>query len=144
MWSRLVVLGLTVAAPQGTAAQPVPEGIHSSARGPVEMCGLKGKDVQDLVRQARRSRELRPVPMDSERFELFATAEPKYQLVITTPSEAAYPAATCRHLYEKDGALMMNRQLRCDAGKTECDALFREFEALDARMTEEIKGGNRD
>ena len=122
------------------AAQQVPEGIHQIAEGPAEMCGLVGQNAAELVERARQSSSLKATPIDSDRFEFFATEDHSYQLVATLPSEPAYPAVSCRHTYEKDGALRMARSMRCDAGRAECDALFLEFQELDAEMTRRLRG----
>jgi len=103
------------------------------------MCGLEGRDALDLMEKARKSQELHRVDIQSSRFELFETAKPKYQLVITRPSEPAYPAVSCRHVYEQDGALQMDRSMRCDAGRAACDALFLEFQALDEKMKQAVQ-----
>ena len=81
-------------------------------------------------------------PLDTPRFELFADARQTYQLIFTRPSEAAYPAATCRHTFEKDGSVRMNRSMSCEAGRAECDGLFLEFQALDAQLTASFQGGS--
>jgi hypothetical protein len=116
------------------AAQTVPEGIHRPGSDHEQMCGLEGRDALDLMEKARKSRELHRVDIQSPRFELFETAKPKYQLVITRPSEPAHPAVSCRHVYEEDGATQMERSMRCDASRAACDALFLEFQALDEQM----------
>jgi hypothetical protein len=126
---------------QLSATQQVPEGIHSEARGPSEMCGLVGRDALDLVAQAKASSHLSEVAIETERFVMFANADHSYQLVATTASETAYPAASCRHTFEEDGQVRMIRSLRCDAGRAACDALFLEFQALDAGVTRQIRGG---
>lgn len=120
----------------------MPEGVHREATGPAVMCGVAGEGALDLLAKARASSELRPVAIDTPRFILFADASHSRQLIFTNPTEAAYPAATCRHVYEADGALHTSRQMRCDAGREECDALFLEFQALDAEMTRALRGGN--
>jgi len=141
--SRLVlaVAGLLVAA-SPSSGQSVPEGIHSLANGPAAMCGIVGADAADLLATARRSSGLRAVPIPSDRFEMFEGGEPvRYQLVATLPTEPAHPAVSCRELYEEGGALRMKRSMRCDADRADCDALFQEFQALDAEFTSAIRGG---
>jgi len=138
---RLGPYGAALAAvAQISAAQQVPEGVHQEASGPSEMCGVTGLNALDLVAQAKASDELQPVPIETERFIMFANADHSYQLVATTPSEAAYPAVSCRHTYEQQGSIRMNRSMRCDAGRAECDALFLEFQELDAQMTRSLRG----
>lgn len=138
---RLGPFGAALAAvAQISAAQQVPEGVHREVTGPSEMCGITGRDALDLAAQAKASDDLQPVPIETERFVMFANADQSYQLVATTPSEAAYPAVSCRHTYEQNGSLRMNRSMRCDAGRAECDALFLEFQELDAQLTRSLRG----
>jgi hypothetical protein len=37
----------------------------------------------------------------------------------------------------------MKRSMRCDAERADCDALFQEFQALDAEATRMMRGGSR-
>lgn len=143
--NRLVLaVVLIVAAPFPSGAQSVPEGVHRLADGPAAMCGIVGADASDLLATARQSADLRAVPIASDRFEMFEGGDPvRYQLVATLPREPAYPAVTCRELYEEGGALRMKRSMRCDAERADCDALFREFQALDAEFTRAMQGGSR-
>ena len=128
-----VVLLLT---PTAASAQAVPDGIHSESRGPVVLCGLTAANVQGLKAEASASAVFVATPIESPRFELFTSTDADSQLIFTLPSESAYPAATCRSLYEQDGTLRMNRAMRCEAGRVECDALFLEFQELDAQLTQ--------
>lgn len=128
------------ASPSG--AQSVPEGVHHFAEGTSAMCGIVGADANDLLATARRAPHLRAVPIPSDRFEMFEGGDPvKYQLVATLPTERAYPAVSCRELYEEGGALRMKRSMRCDAERSDCDALFQEFQALDTHFTAAMRGG---
>ena len=136
---RLIATALLLS-PHPAAAQSVPEGVHSVASGPTEMCGLVAASISELKRKAMDSDVLDPVALPTSRFEMFASASQDDQLVFTTESEPAYPAATCRHLYEEGGQLRMSRQMRCDAGRAECDALFLEFQELDAGLTRALQG----
>lgn len=139
----LTVVALASAVCDVSVAQTVPEGVHELANGPTEMCGLTGRNAADFIAQARQSSGLRAVTIPSNRFEMFEGGDPIiYQMVITLPSEPAFPAASCRELYEEGGSLRMKRSMRCDAGRAECDALFLEFQALDAQLTRELQGGS--
>ena len=142
---RRLVLAVAVllAAASPSSGQSVPAGVHSFADGPAEMCGIVGVDAADLLVTARRSTSLRVVPISSARFEMFEGGEPsKYQLVATRPTEPAHPAVSCRELYEEGGALRMKRSMRCDADRADCDALFQEFQTLDAEFTSAIRDGD--
>lgn len=139
-----LAVALLVGCPSSSGAQSVPEGVHRLADGPAAMCGISGTDARDLLATARQSANLRAVPIPSDRFEMFEGGEPvRYQLVATLPAEPAYPAVSCRELYEEGGALRMKRSMRCDAERADCDALFQEFQTLDAEFTRAMQGGSR-
>jgi hypothetical protein len=137
-----VVSAALMAAPGAVAAQTVPEGIHSEGRGPITLCGLVASNVTELRVKATQSSGFTATPIDSDRFELFSAENPLRQLVFTRNGEAAYPAATCRAIEEQDGSLHVVRSMRCEAGRAECDALFLEFQALDAQLSGPLKGEN--
>ena len=121
------------------AAQLVPEGIHTTPSGPLEMCGIRGRDLGDYIAALRASAAHRPEAIGSDRFELYVAKEGWDQIVLTRPAEPAHPAATCRHAYrDAEGNIMMERHMRCDASREACDRLFLEFQALDERMRQEI------
>ena len=131
-----------MAAPVAPAAQTVPDSIHSEGRGPTELCGLTASNVIELRVKVTQASGFTATPIDSDRFELFSAEDPLRQLVFTRNSEAAYPAATCRSVVEEDGSLHLVRSMRCEAKRAECDALFLEFQALDAQLSDPTKGEN--
>ncbi len=138
---RLLLSALLAVFAAPADAQSVPEGIHSFADGPAEMCGVSGPDAAGLIAAARLSPMLRSTPIDSDRFELFVAVEGMDQLVVTLPSEPAHPAATCRHVYQDEaGNWMQDRTMRCDAGREACDRLFIEFRELDERLRQALVG----
>jgi len=139
MITLMVAVLMLWAGADSSGLQAVPEGTHRDADGPVEMCGLKAEDVPALRVAAVASTQLRSVPIESDRFELFASPDQNFQLLFTLPAEAAYPAATCRHVYEQDGYLRMSRSMRCEVGRAECDALFLEVQALDSQLTSALR-----
>lgn len=143
--NRLVLtVALLLGGVSPSSAQSVPEGVHRLADGPAAMCGIVGANAADLLATARRSPNLRAVPIPSDRFEMFEGDQPlPYQLVATLPSEPAHPAVSCREIYEEGGTLRLRRSMRCDADRADCDALFLEFQTLDAEMTRAIRGGSR-
>lgn len=120
-------------------AQPVPEGVHSFRKGPAELCGLTGADVPALIAQLRASPRFHPADTGSDRFETWAAKDGLTQIAVTRRSEPAYPAATCRETKDGPGGnLHIERTMVCDASRETCDALFREFDALDKQVTAEL------
>src|SRR5688572_27264612 len=140
----LMFLFLIAIAPSPAAAQTVPEGIHSDAEGPSTICGLTGSDAVHLMRQVRASPTLTEQAIQSDRFELYASAirgDSFVQWALTRQTEPAHPAVTCRHVYrEDDGSWYQRRGMRCDAGREACDRLFTEFRELDERVRQEMMG----
>ncbi len=58
----------------------------------------------------------------------------------TQASHPAHPAVICRRIVGPDGALRLEMNANCEARKPACDALIVEFERMNARMIEEMKG----
>ena len=106
------------------------------------MCGVTGRNAEDLMRTVRQMHRFRAQPINSPRFELFATEDSLTQWVFTRPSEPAFPAVSCRHVYrKKEGGFSLARDLRCDASREACDRLFIELRDLDNLAREAINGG---
>jgi len=112
-------------------AQLVPEGVHRQAQGPSTLCDITGRDALDLRRQVTTSSAYR-LAAQTERFDLYVSADEMDQWLFTHAMEPANPAATCRRLsQDAAGAWSIRRQLRCDATRDACDRLFLELRALD-------------
>ena len=129
---------LLSAFPSETRSQPVPEGIHREAQGPSQMCGLTGANALDLIRQVTASPNFRRAS-GSNRFEFYLSTNGADALVFTLPSEPAYPAITCRHLFDQAGSTYQERTMRCDASREACDRLFLEFRALDEELARSLR-----
>ena len=124
-----------------SVAQPVPEGIHREESGPSSLCGIVGDNALAIRNKVRADPTIVEEPSGSNRFETYFSTTESKQWTVTTPKDAAFPAITCVHLdLSGEGGTTMARDMRCDASRELCDALFREFEASDARIREEIKG----
>jgi hypothetical protein len=123
------------------AAQPVSEDIHELADGPSKLCGITANDAPALLASVRRDPRVRAEVIESERFELYASSDHRTQFVATLPGEPAHPAISCRQLsQDEEGNLHLTREMRCDASRAACDALFREFQELDERVRAELSG----
>ncbi len=55
------------------------------------------------------------------------------------PGHPAYPSAVRRHVVERDGAVQMEMAVQCEASKQACDDLVRSFEALNAKVREQLR-----
>ncbi|RUX24880.1 hypothetical protein EOA23_21195 [Mesorhizobium sp. M2A.F.Ca.ET.042.01.1.1] len=108
------------------------ETVYRYEHGPSTMCGIRGADTADFLRQVRAG--LRQVPA-SDRFDLFVADDGVTQWVFTKPSEKAYPAVTCRWLdRDSQGNWISKREIRCEADRAACDRLADEFASLDDQL----------
>ena len=57
------------------------------------------------------------------------------------PDQPAYPAVAKRVLYQEAGAWFIKMDVRCEAEKSACDQLQRDFEALNESMREAMEAG---
>ena len=120
-------------------AQLVPEGVHKDATGPSEMCGLSGRNASELAERVRAAPNLRKMEVGTDRFEVYASENQFVQFALTLPTEAAYPAVTCRYVFEQNGEMLQKRSMRCDASRDACDRLFLEFQELDERLRQQFQ-----
>ena len=121
--------------------QTVPEGVHRDANGPSSVCGVSGEDALAIRAKLKSDSTIVEKPSGSNRFETYFSKLESKQWTVTTTMDAAFPAVTCVYLYNSGGGTDMKREMRCDASREACDALFQEFEANDANIREEIRGG---
>ena len=120
-------------------AQTAPEGIHSDAVGESSVCGITGSDALTIRDALRSDPTITEEPSPSKRFETYFSSAKSKSWTVTTKADAAYPAVTCVHIFTSNGGTDMQRQMRCDASREACDALFLEFRAHDNVIKEQIK-----
>ncbi len=126
---------LLTGAPAPAQAQPVPEGIHSLEEGPPNLCGTTAPDVPTL--QAALAARLPPLP-GNERYLAYEDAPNMRVWTFTTAAHPAHPAVACRSVGEENGRVGMRTEISCHSTRANCDALYREFEELNARTLREI------
>lgn len=134
------LVSISVALHSPALAQAVPEGVHSDAAGPSTVCGVSGANALAIRDKLKSDRSIVEKPSGSDRFETYFSSVEAKQWTVTTKRDAAYPAVTCVYLYNSGGGTDMRREMRCDASREACDALFREFEANDAEIRKQIRG----
>lgn len=137
----LLLVLVAVMWPSPMIAQSVPEGVHSDADGPSDLCGVSGENALAIRAKLKSDPSITEEPSGSPRFETYFSSVETKQWTVTTKRDAAYPAATCVHLYNSKGGTNMKREMRCDASRAACDALFREFEASNTAIRNQLKGG---
>jgi hypothetical protein len=132
---KATMLVILLATSPAANTQTISEDIHTDAQGPSTMCGMTGRDANELMTLVRASRKFKAQPIASTRFEVFSNRKSTMQWVLTKRGEYAYPAASCREFYtDSDGGTSQKRDMRCDASREACDRLFAEFQQLDQLM----------
>jgi hypothetical protein len=122
------------------SAQTVRDGVHTDATGPSNLCGVAGADALAIREKLRADPSITKKPSGSKRFEAYFSVTEAKQWTVTTKADVAYPAVTCVSLYNSGAGTEMQRDMRCDASRKRCDALFSEFEANDERIRKSLKG----
>jgi hypothetical protein len=114
----------------------VPEGIHSDAKGPPELCGITGRDLADLERRVVADPSFTE-GAGSDLYRVFNRERDFVQFVFPRGSTLTFPMATCRQVVEEaNGSVSIRRELQCDGTREQCDRVFLEFEALDKRISD--------
>ena len=58
-------------------------------------------------------------------------------------NHAAYPAVVKRVVISKDGSVYVDMKVLCEAAKSACDALVRDFAALNERIKKDMQAGHK-
>ena len=140
MRRTLFVLSALLVMHSPAVARSVPEGVHTDAAGPSNVCGVTGDDALAIRAKLRAAPNIVEKPSGSPRFETYFSSTETKQWTVTTTKDAGYPAVTCVYLYNSGGGTEMSREMRCDASREACDALFEEFRANDAKIRAQIRG----
>ena len=140
MRRHTVIFAVLLCLPSPVLSQTVPEGVHNDVSGPSDVCGVTGEGALTIRASLRSNPAIREEPSGSVRFETYFSSTESKQWSVTTKEDAAYPAVTCVHLFNSGGGTDMQRQMRCDASREACDALFVEFHAHDEEIRKQIRG----
>jgi hypothetical protein len=140
MGRMLPLLWAVLVTPSPAIAQTVPEGVHTDASGPSSVCGITGEDALAIRAKLKADPNIIEKSSGSPRFETYFSSTESKQWTVTTTTDAAFPAVTCVYLYNAGGGTDMSREMRCDASRKACDALFEEFQASDAKILAQIRG----
>ena len=136
---RLLLFLAPLLMAQNSPMPQVPEAIHSLAKGPETFCGVTASSAQDFERQVKVSANAKRVT-DTDRFTAYEGPAEMTVWVFAKPTNSAYPLATCRYVYVKDGATYMGRKMRCDDTRERCDRAFIEFNELDQHAAASVRG----
>ena len=140
---KLAFLCITLALSPACAVSSQPPSALPDTRAetPVEMCGLAGRDVVDLIEQVTTSPAFRAAG-GSNRFRAYdlVVDDSRTDWVITQPTEAAHPTITCRQIRAVDGQWVAIRDIQCGATRIACERLAAEFREVDAALGRSLRG----
>jgi hypothetical protein len=120
----------------------VPEGIHSLANGPETICGITASSAEEFELKVRAS-PTASYNNETDRYVTYEGPMARTLWAFAKPSNFAYRLATCVRVFDKDGSVMMERQMRCDSTRELCDRAFLEFDELDESNRRRIAGEER-
>jgi hypothetical protein len=122
--------------PSAVIAQPVPEGIHREGDGRADLCGMRADNIASLRAQIVGRFPSAP---GNDRYAAYYDEANSRFWNFTTEAHAAHPAAACRTLVQRDGQFFIEGEISCQSTRANCDALYREFEELNATMRRELQ-----
>ena len=123
-----VLLALGTTAP--ASPQQLPSGELPEQRFSDNFCGIKADTVTGF--RAAALGDWKPlITADPTRYEAFANERSKSVLSFTKSGHSAHPAAVCRSVVPNAGSgSTINMSVQCEASKSACDQLVRDFAAL--------------
>jgi hypothetical protein len=116
-------------------AQPCAEA-QPAASGD-ELCGEPKAEPQALYERLAKDNRLR----EMRRSELYVALENSQNGILwtfTQPAHPAHPAVVCRRVMERRGIIEIPTTIACHGAADECAKLKSGFEALNARMIEDL------
>lgn len=115
---------------QAVVAQSVPEGIHRDREGPPSLCGITAANIAAIESIVLNDRAFVEEGSNGQ-YRVYNRESDFTQFVFPRPTTYSFPVATCRKIESRKDGTFINRELSCDGNREQCDAVFRQFEALD-------------
>jgi len=113
--------------------------VPATAAPAADLCGRPGGKPLEVFERLTKVEKLPELSRDSS-YVALRDAPNMITWTFTVPGHAAYPAVVCRRIVQDSGGrLSLGTQISCDAPEAACLALKRDFDALNARMMEELK-----
>lgn len=134
-WTRLLVAALLAGSVSHATVQSEPEHTRETSRetlfeGPSEMCGLRGRNTGDLLRQVASDPSLSRTAQ-TEHLDFYVSPDELRQVAITRPGAESHPSVICREILKgADGIWVARGQSRCRAPQAICDVLLQELKPL--------------
>ena len=121
----LFALALTPAHAQQLPAGPLPESSSGDA-----FCGIKADSVAKI--REGMGPEWKKIDSGTPQYDSFANERSYRILVFTINGARGHLAAVCRHIVPTpQGGSSIDMTVTCEADKSACDQLVRDFNALD-------------
>jgi hypothetical protein len=134
MRRRLLVFALLLAAQPWAEAQP--------AGAVDDLCGEPKAEPQSLYERLAKDSRLREMRR-SEQYVALENGQDGTLWTFTLPAHPAHPAAVCRRVMERRGIIEIPTTIVCHGTKSECTKLESDFEALNARMIDDLHRQHR-
>ena len=122
------LLFLVIAQPRA-GAQPAASG--------GDLCGEPKAEPQALYERLAKDSRLREMRR-SEHFVALENGQDGTLWSFTLPAHPAHPAAVCRRVMERRGVVDIPTAIVCRGPEGECTKLKNDFDALNARMIQEL------
>jgi hypothetical protein len=116
-------------------AQPRAEAQPAASAG--DLCGEPKAEPQALYERLAKDSRLREMRR-SEQYVALENGHDGTLWSFTLPAHPAHPAAVCRRVMERRGIIEVPTAIECRGPEAECGKLKGDFEALNARMIQEM------
>jgi hypothetical protein len=131
--ARIAIIIVALACAAGAAAP---------ARA-AELCGRPGGSATEVFARLSKVEKLPEVFRDGS-YVALRDAPNMITWTFTVPGHAAHPSVVCRRIVrDADGRLSLDTEITCDAPEPACLRLKRDFDAMNARMIEEMNRPKR-
>jgi len=134
MVAKLMLLAALAAGQPSELDLLFPDLLLTQANGPPSMCGLSANNTQELAQAVRNASQFSKATVQSDRFEVYDTADRMQEFILTVPGNPAHPAVACRELRFEASELKLTRHMNCSGARDACNRLFMEFRALDSML----------
>jgi hypothetical protein len=114
----------------GLVHAPAPAQTTPPATAGAPLCGVIAPDVGGLRAKAGADPRFKAAGKD-DRQETFSSEELQAIWTFVTPKHPAYPAAVCQQVIDRDGAMQIDRQIRCEASAKACEAFTAELDQME-------------
>jgi hypothetical protein len=133
MWRSILVPGLVPGLALGLLA------LASAGRTAADddLCGEARREPQALYEHLAKDSRLREMGRD-ERYVGLENGQDGTLWSFTLPAHPAHPAAVCRRVMERRGRIEVPTTIVCKGPDAECKKLESDFDALNARIIEDL------